>query len=232
MMRSYGPNLDISAESQAIFKTAHHALTQMDKQAVKSFTYWKAVGEAFVEMRKIAMRHAGTNRPYGRAYTATYGRLLVQCKFADRIKDPGDRQKLVAVMDNLPAVEAWLETLSKEDRRRWTHPTTIYKQWQKSLLPPRTYPGIAPSTKTVVQDALAAQLDAKTKENSALKIKAQHSVDLLHAALAELEEWFEAGCLQRDREDWLRDLLNRRHARRQPMPKMPVTDPDDDDEMD
>ena len=43
------------------------------------------------------------------------------------IKDKADRQKLVAIMDNLPEVEPRRATLSP-DKRRWNHPTTVYRR--------------------------------------------------------------------------------------------------------
>lgn len=113
--------------------------------------------------------------------------------------------------------EAWRKTLPDEGKR-WTHPSTIWKKWQESLRPPRDYKNARPQErKEAVDAALADQLIAKTKQNAELQVAAPRSIDLHHAPLDELEAWFEAGCLRREREDWLRDLLNRRHACRQPM---------------
>lgn len=169
MVTHSGPNSQFSGESLAIIKTAQRALTELDRQSDKAWTYWKQVGAGFVEIRTLAMREAGTNSPYGRAYTGAYARLLTHFKLGEKLKDPGDRQKLVAVMDNLPAIEAWLGKLTKE-QRRWTHPTSIYRNWQKSLVPPKNYAGAsAKEQKEAVQDALTDKVIALGKEKAQLQ---------------------------------------------------------------
>jgi hypothetical protein len=120
----------VPPESLAIIKRGQRALTELDKD--KNWHSWLQVGEAIVECRRLAMLEAGTNAPYGRGYTAAFGRLMDHYKFAERIKDKADRQKLVAIMDNLPDVEAWRATLSPDDKRRWNHPTTVFRQWEKA----------------------------------------------------------------------------------------------------
>jgi hypothetical protein len=119
-----------STASLEIIRGAHQAFNKMDKNADKNWENIKLAGAGFIEMRRLAMVEAGTNRPYGRAYTAAYGRLLEASKLDERIKDKGDRQKLIELMDNLPAIEDWRATLPKEDRRRWNHPTTIFRHWK------------------------------------------------------------------------------------------------------
>jgi len=120
----------VTPESLVIIKRGQKALKDLDKD--KNWHSWLQVGEAIVECRTLAMRQAGGNAPYGRAYTAAFGYLMEHYKFVEHIKDKADRQKLVAIMDNLPDIEAWRATLSKDDRRRWNHPTTVYRQWQKA----------------------------------------------------------------------------------------------------
>src|SRR3974390_636529 len=110
----------ITADSLAIIKRGQRALTDLDKD--RNWHSWLQVGEAIVECRSLAMRQAGVNAPYGRGYTTAFCYLMEHYKFADRIKDKADRQKLVAIMDNLPDVEAWRATLSADDKRRWNHP--------------------------------------------------------------------------------------------------------------
>jgi hypothetical protein len=226
MTQYRSPNLEVSAESLAIIKTAQRALNELDKQTHKSWTYWKQVGAGFVEIRTLAMREGGANRPYGRAYTAAFARLLAHYKFADRIKDPGDRQKLVAVMDNLAAIERWMETLPPEDRRRWTHPTTIYRHWQKSLLPPRAYEGKAPAEKQVIQETLTEAVDSLRKENTGLKIEANKrcEVDLMQSSIEDIENWLRMRILSEHKARRLRDVLNELYPR--PLPAVPVTHPD------
>jgi hypothetical protein len=51
------------------------------------------------------MQRAGVNRPFGPRYRDLFGLLLRQFKFTDRIKDSGDRARLVEVMEILPEIE-------------------------------------------------------------------------------------------------------------------------------
>lgn len=231
MAQYRSPSLAVSAESMAIIKTAKRALDELDKQTHKAWTYWKQVGAGFIELRTIAMREAETNKPYGKAYTSAFARLLEHFHFADRIKDPGDRQKLVAVIDNLPAVEAWLATLPAEDRRRWTHPTTIYRHWQKSLTPPRAYEGKAPADKRVVEETLTEAVDSLRKENVQLKIDANKrcDVDLMRSSIEDIEAWLRMRILPEHKGRRLRDVLIELYPRL--LPLVPVTHPDDDDDI-
>jgi hypothetical protein len=120
----------VTPESLVIIKRGQKAFKDLDKD--KNWHSWLQVGEAIMECRLTAMRHAGVNAPFGRGYTAAYAYLMEHYKFAEQIKDKGDRQKLVAIMENLPAVEAWRAGLSPEDKRRWNHPTTVFRQWDKA----------------------------------------------------------------------------------------------------
>lgn len=226
-------DLPFSEETLEAVREAHKALDALDKQAVKSWDYYMLAGAGLVAIRQQAMREAFTNRPFGREYTAAYAKLLAASKLDERIKDKGDRQKLVAVMDNRDAVEEWLATLHPSDRRRWTHPTTIWKKWQASLLPPRKYEDAKPAErKEAIDGALADQLIAKNRELSRLQMDTRCEVDLLHSANHELETWLRAKILPREKGEWLRDLLVELYPQRQPMPMVPVTHPDgaaDDD---
>jgi hypothetical protein len=72
---------------------AHHALNQQDKLVHRNWALTKEIGAGLVEVRRLAMSRAMTNRPYGRAYTAAHAQLLEASKLDLRIKDKGDRQK-------------------------------------------------------------------------------------------------------------------------------------------
>jgi hypothetical protein len=221
---------DFPENSLEIIREAHHALNQMDKQAIKSWDFWKQVGAGLVEVRRLAMARAMTNAPYGRGYTAAHAPILAASKLDQRIKDKGDRQKLIAVMDNLPAVEAWLETLSKEDRRRWTHPTTVYKKWQESLRPPGDYKDKdnPKDRKEAIEDALADKNVALTKENAELKMTAYHPKSF--ADDEEMENYLDTvGHYWALR---MRDMLNKRYPAQTPMPKVqPTTDDASEDDL-
>jgi hypothetical protein len=149
-----------------------------------------------------------------------------------RIKDPGDRQKLIELMDNLPAVEAWRDKQSPEDRRRWTHPTTIHRHWKASLRPPGDYKGKPTAAqREVLEETLTDKVDALRKENAQMKIEAgkRCDVDLLHSDRATKEKWFRARIMPEHEARWLRDILLELYPL--PLPKVQPTtdDPAEDD---
>jgi hypothetical protein len=218
---------DFPEESLTIIRAAHAALNQQDKMAHKNWELTKQVGAGLVEVRRLAMSRAMTNSPYGRAYTAIHPQILAASKLDQRIKDAGDRQKLIELMDNLPAVEKWLEGLSPEDRRRWNHPTTIHRHWKASLRPPRTYEDAAPAApKQVVEETLTAAVDALRKENARLTVEAgkRCDIDLLHSDVESIEKWLRMRILNEHKARRLRDILNELYPL--PLPKVPVTHPD------
>ena len=117
-------------EQLAEIRRAQAALKRLDSD--RNWRDWEIVGDGVMAIRQIAMHESGVNRPYGRGYTEAFGRLWTHYKFADRIKDPGDRSRLIDVMENLPAIQAWRQQLSADDRRRWTHPSTVWREYQKA----------------------------------------------------------------------------------------------------
>jgi hypothetical protein len=121
---------EISAESLAIIRDGQAALRFLDRD--KTWEAWVRIGKAFMEVRTVAMQRAGTNRPFGPLYRDLFGRLLRQFKFIERIKDSGDRARLVEVMENLPEIETWRNGLTNDERRRWNHPTTVLREYKKA----------------------------------------------------------------------------------------------------
>ena len=124
-------DFEISAESLAIIRDGQAALRWLDRD--KTWEAWLRIGKAFLEVRNVAMHRAGVNRPYGPRYRDLFGLLLRQFKFTDRIKDSGDRARLVEVMENLAAIETWRNGLSDDDKRRWNHPTTVLREYKKAI---------------------------------------------------------------------------------------------------
>jgi hypothetical protein len=224
MTSFYVSKSDFPEGSLGIIRATHHAPNQQDKLVHRNWELTKEVGAGLVEVRRLAMSRAMTNSPYGRAYTAAHAQLLEASKLDLRIKDKGDRQKLVALMDNLPAVEKWLESLSEEDRRRWNHPTTIFRKWQDSLRPPRDYTDKAPAApKQVVEETLTDAVDALRKENVQLKNEARKrcDVDLLHSPVGDVSAWLRRRVLSPHDLRVLRDVLLELEPL--PLPKVPVT---------
>jgi hypothetical protein len=234
-MTSLGRTRDLpfSEASLDIIRDSHKAFDQLDRQAEKSWEYYKRAGAGFILIRQLAMREAGTNRPFGRLYTAAYAKLLAASKLDERVKDKADRQKLLMVMDNVDAIEEWRKKQDPEGKR-WTHPSTIWKKWQASQVPPRKYEGKAPAVKEITEEALTDKVANLRTENSRLKIEAgkRCDVDLMHSDDADLEQWLRSRILSEHRARRLRDLLIELYPL--PLPRVPVTHPDgatDDDVM-
>ena len=97
------------------------------KQGSGTWEDWKAVGYALLEGRTIAMRSARSRR-------VGYGPALSSWFFDNRLNlSPTDRAMLFKVMEILPAVEAWRETLPPMRRLRMNHPGTVLKNYKKAI---------------------------------------------------------------------------------------------------
>jgi hypothetical protein len=89
---------------------------------------WTAIGAALLIGRQDAMATAETEQPIGSRYNSEFGSWLAHHHF-DNI-DKGDRIRLIEVIDNLPAIEAWLATLTQTARLRLNHPSSILRKWK------------------------------------------------------------------------------------------------------
>ena len=108
----------------------HKTLRWLDRD--KTWEAWLRIGKAFQEVRNVAMKSVGVNRPFGPRYRALFPLLMQRFKFTDRIRDSGDRARLVEVMEILPEIEAWRNGLTDDERRRWNHPTTVLREYKKA----------------------------------------------------------------------------------------------------
>jgi hypothetical protein len=97
------------------------------KQGGGTWEDWKAVGYALLEGRTIAMRSTCSGR-------VGYRPALSSWFFDNRLNlSPTDRAMLFKVMEILPAVEAWRETLPPIRRLRMNHPGTVLKNYKKAI---------------------------------------------------------------------------------------------------
>lgn len=99
----------------------------------KSWTDWLQVGEALQVGREWAMNQASTNQPEGKAYNVAFGEWLAKYKLDDM--DKGDRSRLFAVMDNLPAIDEWRLTLTLTERLKLNHPQAVLRKWKSFVEP-------------------------------------------------------------------------------------------------
>jgi hypothetical protein len=158
-------------EQDRIVRQGRAAWARLKKD--KSWTDWLAVGEALLVGRELAMYEAGTNSPSGKGYAQEFSRWLATNKLDDM--DKSDRSKLFTVMENLSEIEAWRATLTRSQRLKLNHPTTVLRNCQRATVVPETKPD-RPSKDDVLRD-LDEELHA-----------ARGEVERLKARIAELEE--------------------------------------------
>jgi hypothetical protein len=89
---------------------------------------WIEVGRAIEAGRGAMMRRLQTNSAAGKVWSERFGAWLEQNEF-DKI-DKGVRSRLQSCLDNLPAIEAWRQTLTMTQRLQLNHPNTIIRRWQ------------------------------------------------------------------------------------------------------
>ena len=94
-----------------------------------SWSDWIIVGGALLEGRAAAMRNARAVQPLGTGYGQALGTWMLDNRLTLR---PWERAALLRVMENLPAIEAWLATLPPLRRARMNCPTTVVKHYHKA----------------------------------------------------------------------------------------------------
>lgn len=88
------------------------------------------IGRAIEAGKTAVMRELGTNLSSGRRWNETFGGWLKETEF-DQI-DKGTRSHLQTCLDNLPAIEAWRQTIGLGPRLRLNHPYTVLRRWGAS----------------------------------------------------------------------------------------------------
>jgi vacuolar-type H+-ATPase subunit I/STV1 len=178
----------IDDREKTLFRQGMEAWERLKKE--ESWEDWLKVGQAHIAGRALAMQRAGvtTNVPRGTGYKREFGKWLAEYKFDDI--DKGDRSRLFAVMENLPAIEAWRKTLTQTERLKLNHPSTVLRKWKKETqIDPEDKP------KRKIQREANIELD---EENHGLKQHVQEleanaeqlrsEIEALKAKIAELKE--------------------------------------------
>ena len=99
------------------------------KQGGGTWEDWKAVGHALLRSRNSSALRAPQARRRSRVWAS-----VQQLVFDNRLNlSPTDRAMLFKVMEILPAVEAWRETLPPMRRLRMNHPSTVLKNYMKAI---------------------------------------------------------------------------------------------------
>jgi hypothetical protein len=89
---------------------------------------WIKVGRALLVLRKRAMQEVNAKKPRGITYVTRNHALLRQHGFLAITKST--RQCAMLVVENLPAIEAWLKTL--DDPTGLNHPVVIWRGYLKA----------------------------------------------------------------------------------------------------
>ena len=87
-----------------------------DASFARSFERWVAVARGIKVLRDEAKAIGGKK---------TFQLLLTRSGYDDI--NPSVITKLLKILDRLPEVEAWRETLTDKQRREWSAPTTVFK---------------------------------------------------------------------------------------------------------
>ena len=113
------------------------------------------------------MRAAGTNQPYGKAYTRAFGDWLAERQWTKNI-DKGTRSVLLWVADHRSEIEAWRETLAQNERAKLNHPTALKRRYDAAHKPVAAVNPNAPPRETKAE-ALARDNAQLWDENAKLK---------------------------------------------------------------
>ena len=85
----------------------------------KTYELWIVIGAAVVRARKIADERGGRK---------TFERLLDQQGLSKVLGDKATWTRLLAIMKERAAVEAWRATLTEKQQIDWAAPSTIFKR--------------------------------------------------------------------------------------------------------
>jgi hypothetical protein len=90
---------------------------------------WMYIADGFAVGVAKAMRSAGTNRPYGKAYTRIYAEWLGARPWTKNY-DKGTRSNLLWCAEHRSEIEEWRDKLSPEERTKLNHPTNFRRRYE------------------------------------------------------------------------------------------------------
>jgi hypothetical protein len=123
--------MDTIAEGRA-------AWAKLQERDRASWDEWLCVGRALVLGRNACMKIAGVNAPKGGKYNYAAEVWLAQNGFSDMW--PGERHRIVKIVENLPAVERWRASLPPARRQRINHPSAWLTYLKESHVEVRARP--------------------------------------------------------------------------------------------
>jgi len=113
------------------FREGREALDRLNTG--RDWSDWQKVGAALAAGRTEAMRSANTNRPKGKKYNQAFGDVLKREQLDTDRLDSASRNQLLRIAEKLPEIEAWRATLHPTQRLKLNHPSTIWRNWQRTV---------------------------------------------------------------------------------------------------
>jgi uncharacterized coiled-coil protein SlyX len=128
----------LPAVANEVIAIGERALGEVRQRTVE---HWIAAGAAWLTLQRAAMYRSNSNQPAGRRYAAVYRILEHPWPELTRI-DRTSRKDAIWLFENEDMVRLWLASLSRKERDRWTHPSTIRRHYEKRhpSLPPMRKP--------------------------------------------------------------------------------------------
>jgi hypothetical protein len=107
---------------------AREAWKRRKANANVSWAEWVVIGEGLCTGREQVMAAVNAKKPTGKKYNVPFGQWL-QINELDDI-DGSDRNKLMKLMGERDALEAWRASLTDAERERYNHPSTVWRAWK------------------------------------------------------------------------------------------------------
>jgi hypothetical protein len=150
-----------------IVRQAVEALDAIDR----TFDHWLVTGEAFERGRQSAMREARTNVPKGRGYNEAYSPWMKRNEAGKLATiDQAVRFRLGKIIEHRSEVLAWRQTLTSNQRREWSHPTTVWRRFEAANVVRTDDDGEKkPSQVAQLKESLAKALDDNARLTEQLK---------------------------------------------------------------
>lgn len=161
------PSVKLDTDTQTIVSRGREAWHTLKSD--ETWEKWIAIGRAIEAGKTAIMRFLNTNQSKGRIWSETFGQWLRENEF-DEI-DKGVRSRLQTCLDNLPAIEAWRQTLGLTLRLQLNHPNAVLRRFQTSRQAPKKGNGApAPGNRKDMEIVrLQEELDAAQHELRQLK---------------------------------------------------------------
>lgn len=113
MMANARESVTITLEDNEIFEAARNAVGLLKK----TFEIWIVIGKAVMRARKIAKELGGAK---------TFMRVIEQQGLGP-VVNKATASRLESIMEKLPEVMKWHESLTPRQQIDWAAPTTVYK---------------------------------------------------------------------------------------------------------